>query len=176
MCIGSDFRMSTEVHISFYIGSRFENSTFFKVDIPFYSHIVFYSSTIIYRFGILSDDLIICSQEIPWVAEGDPSTLRFYNRVAPMLYVYLYEIGDLELTSLAERDVAKERKYRTIELMYSDIRKISERDIGRFLYYSFRLSILPTSEYPKILWSIDHFHERSIPLCSCEFQDICRLI
>ena len=118
--------MSTEVHISFDIRSRFEYSTFFKVDIPFYSDIVFYSSTIIYRFGILSDDLIICFQEIPWVAEGDPSTLRFHDRVAPMLYVYLYEIGDLELTSLAERDVAKERKYRTIELMYSDIRKISE--------------------------------------------------
>ncbi len=103
--IWSDDRSFSEIGISLYIGSWFENHAFFEVYISFYGHIWFDNCSFIDGFRIVTDDIVICIQEIPWISDSDPSASGLYYMMESFSDIDMDEISDLEFSSRGEGNV-----------------------------------------------------------------------
>jgi hypothetical protein len=95
----SDFTIFSKIDISFDIRSRLEYDSCFEMDISFDDDIWLYGSSEIDSGCIPSYDFFMGFQKIPGISYRDPSSFRFDYRVASLMYIDVYEIGDFELTS-----------------------------------------------------------------------------
>lgn len=136
----------------------------------------FFDCSLDHAFCVASDESIVCFQEIPWISDGDPATLRFEYAICPVFDIDMDEVSDLHFSSFRERDITKHREDGTIELMYSYICEISERYICRFFDDSCGFSVTVTGENPEILRLIDCLHESCISLDPRQLQYITRVI
>lgn len=71
-------------------------------------------------------------QEIPWVADRNPSTHSFYDSIFPLSDIEVDEISDLELTTGRKWYDRQIIENRVIEFMISDIGKIPNAGVYGF--------------------------------------------
>ena len=67
----------------------------------------FFDCSLDHAFCVAPDEHIVCFQEIPWVSDRDPASLRFEDAIRPVFDIDMDEVSDLHFSSFRERDITK---------------------------------------------------------------------